>query len=97
MKKGSRAIHDTKMSTTPLRSSAKIDNLQPDTIIIRGEGSGNGVTAIELLEFTRTGDLWPDSLAKASKRKTVKYTNLQNELQILYPGVPVTIVLFVIG
>ena len=96
LKAGSRAIYDTPISCIPgLRSNSKIDNLQPDTIIIRS--AGDSVTAIKLLEFTRTGDLWPDSLSEASARKTDKYAALQGELQGLYPGVPVTIFPFVVG
>ena len=96
MKTGSRAIYDTPITRIAgLRSNSKIDNLQPDTIIIRS--AGDCVTAIELLEFTRTGDLWPDSLSEASARKTDKYASLQGELQGLYPGVPVTIYPFVVG
>ena len=55
------------------------------------------MTKIELLEFTRTGDLWPDSLAAARDKKTEKYQTLLSELQLLYPGVAVRIVPFVMG
>ena len=58
LKKAFRAIYDPLIgSIAGLRAYPKISRLQPDTIIIGGEGE---VTAIKLLKFNRTGDLCPD-------------------------------------
>ena len=63
--------------------NAKIKNLQPDGILFNESAS-----TIQLLEFTRTGDLWPlaGSLSKASDQKTDKYETLRRELLSLYSG-----------
>jgi hypothetical protein len=90
---GTQAIYDTAIGRIKgMKSNLKIRLLQPDGIIIR-----NNFETIELLEFTRTGDLWPESLTKARDRKTTKYADLKSELQLLYPRASISIVPFVVG
>ena len=74
------------------RSNSVIKRLQPDGVIIRGV-----VESIELLEFTHTGDLWPDSLTAARDKKETKYETLQREIQLLYPEAEVSVIPFVVG
>ena len=99
--KGVRAIYDSTIkSIAGLRHNPSIANLQPDGVVIREVGGGfrgGVITAVELLEFTRTGDLWPDSLAAAHDKKTDKYALLLRELQVLHPAAAVRIVPFVLG
>lgn len=92
---GTRVVYDSAIGTIPgIKSSKVIDKLQPDGVVIWGD-----FTAIDLLEFTHTGDLWPDSLTAARDKKPEadKYLKLVAELQLLYPEVVITIVPFVVG
>ena len=52
---------------------------------------------IQLLEFTRTGDLWEGSLTTAKDKKTEKYERLREQLALLYPMWSVSVIPFVMG
>lgn len=85
--------YDTQMSSIkPIKTNAAIQNLQPDGILVNP-----GARVIELLEFTRTGDLWPGSLDIARTKKSDKYQTLVTELQQLHPSWTVKLVPFVCG
>ena len=87
------STYDTPINNVKhLKSTPAIALLQPDGVII-----DTLARTIQLLEFTRTGDLWYNSLETARKRKVEKYASLATTLSTLHPGWRVTIVPFVIG